>query len=1062
MGLIAQNTIDQTLSRTDIVNVIGQFVDLKKEGSSFKGKSPFTNEKTPSFFVVPAKNFFKDFSSGKSGSVVHFLQELKGWSFPEAIKWLAREVGVEMEFEQETEEQKGNREKAQLYKKLNQAAVNHFVSARMVLPEDHPAQTQLNRFDQESLLEWQIGYTSDDPHYIYNLARQKGHTSDVQSAGLLRQTNGKYRDYFRRRVTFPIHDWNGNVVAFGGRAIQKEENPKYLNSANSPTTWSKDSVLFGMHRAARSIQKKNRVIITEGYTDVISLHEIGLSETVATLGSSNLSQHHINQIKRLCKTVVILRDGDAAGQRSAKTDMEMILKANLRAIICLLPEGKDPFDICHDLEIEDPGQWIDKNITDALLHFSHQIYQDAGEDAYKQSDAIDQIARWLGLIKDDIVREKFQSDISKQLKVKKANLIPKKDESIISHPSKAYKDFNFDFPAGVDENEAIRNGFYGIINGDQTGYYFSNGPHFEKKSNFVMTPVFHKYDPVDNTRIVKLDNGHDKTEIVEMPGDALIKPDKLSQFLWEKGPYLFEGTKLQLLKIINKHLYEFPKGFPLNTLGWQKEGFFAFYNCIYNGKLSNYDEAGLVKHEEHYFFSPGISDIYKDIRDEDDMYENDKYLRYTEAKINFSQWAELMTKVYGQHAWAGVPYVLVSIFRDIVFKVDNNVPFLYCYGQTKSGKSKFAESIMNLFFNEMPAFNLNSGTDFAFAASLQRFRNCPVRFNEFDDKDVRDEWFQQLKGAYDGEGRQRGKGISKRKTETQKVNSTLILVGQYMSTKDDNSMLSRSILRAFRLVKDRPDVQVDVYNELKNLEKDGLSSIVTEILPHRDMIEENYGTVFNELFKKIIHRIRASKRHYEERVVRNYTALAAMVELMRSKVEFPWTVDEYLDWIHNEIIGMSTMISESDILVDFWTTVSMLYDQSIIQHGREFKVEQKNQVRITAPEGGDTHVVFDEPKNILYMRLAEIQKYYAKEKRKEGGNPIDQTSLVSYLKNREYYIGRISGERFGSKVTSAHVFEMDGTGINITPEDFPTMTPNTPTPGEHDESNKERNDDLPF
>ena len=417
---------------------------------------------------------------------------------------------------------------------------------------------------------------------------------------------------------------------------------------------------------------------------------------------------------------------------------------------------------------------------DAVQFYAATAMKMAGDDLHLKDQMANSIARILSLVQSDFLREGSMKQIQTdhgikvkdlRVKVKEAAVEIKKQEGFkVVKVGGDEGDALARLPKSVDKNEVLRWGFYGLTDGEKSGYYFRSSVegNFRQVSNFIMKPLFHKYDIDDNSRIIQIENGIEGPIVVELPSEAMISNDQFAKFIYAQGPYFWDGTKVELSKLVRRSLREFPKTYELKTLGWQPEGFFAFYNYSYNGKLEKFNEVGIVKQDEKYFFSPAASDIYKDYRKEDDMFENDRYLSYSEPPVNFSQWARLMVDVYDDHAWAGIPFILMSTFRDVVFKVDNNCPFLYSYGQSKSGKSKFAESITNLFFNEMPAFNLNAGTDFAFAARLARFRNCPVFFNEFDDNVVKDEWFQSLKGAYDGEGRERGKGGSKKKNRNSK------------------------------------------------------------------------------------------------------------------------------------------------------------------------------------------------------------------------------------------------------------------------------------------------------
>lgn len=691
--------------------------------------------------------------------------------------------------------------------------------------------------------------------------------------------------------------------------------------------------------------------------------------------------------------------------------------------------------------------YLQNRAEDGVMYLAQQYFANASNPFEKQK-AVDDTVALLQSIPYDQAREEYVKQIANKKITTKKSLT----DALKKFQKDAFKpDDGGDFLSGLDKkqrDEWRRYGFYSVLDGERTGYYFPTDgmKSFEQKTNFIISPLFHKYDQDDNTRIVKIDDGIDKPEIVEMPSAAMLSVDQFRKFVYDKGSYLFTGTIIHLNKINRRYMRSFPKAFELKTLGWQSEGFFAYFNFSYNGKLEEYNEVGIVKHGDQYFFSPASSEIYSGFREgDDDMFENDRYLRYVETDISFKQWTKLMHEVYDDHAIAGVGYALASLFKDIAFRVDNNFPFLYCYGQSQSGKSKFAESIMALFFVNMPAFQLNAGTDFAFANRLARFRNCPMQFNEFDDTVVKDEWFQAIKGAYDGEGRERGRGGSKRKTEIQKVNCALMLVGQYLSTRDDNSVLSRSIMRTFHKKTERSEDQVTKYEYLKSLEKQGITSLVTELLVWRKDLQEQYYTLFSQEMKSLGDRVRKSGKQYNERVLRNYSALTTFYCFFRDRIDMPWSAEEYRSWAVEEVVELSDMITNKDILTEFWTTIETLVSEGAIRQGEHFKIEQKVKVRVTGRDG-DVDMDLGEPKTVLYIRLKVVQQLYAKFMRSMGKGGIDLTSLASYIKNRGYYLGYVKSEHF-TKVkkrygdmntedhesikTSAHLFDLDGLDIAL-------------------------------
>lgn len=671
---------------------------------------------------------------------------------------------------------------------------------------------------------------------------------------------------------------------------------------------------------------------------------------------------------------------------------------------------------------------------DALLYFAANTVAQAGENLHARDEAIAQVGRKLSFIQAGFIREEYIKRIAKELKLKPKDLKEKTDAAIADHKKEqGNKDVSdgktaFSIPDGADKEDVFNFGFYWLIDGRETGYHFQQGQdYFKQVSNFVIEPLFHSYAD-ENNRIIRINNGVDAPVVVEMPSAAMISNELFSKFVFDQGPFLWWGDGSHLKKLNLKYLRDFPKAFPLNTLGWQREGFFAFFNFAYNGELIQYNEVGLVKHADKYYFSPASSDIYKDYRQENDQFENDRFLQYCKTDVTFSEWSNLLCDVYGDHAWAGIPSIFVALFRDIVFRIDNNCPHLYCYGPTQTGKSKFAQSVMAVFFNDMPMFQLNSGTDYAFSAYMERFRNCLIGLNEFDDKVVKEEWFQQIKGAFDGEGRMRGKGGSKKKTETQKINSMLALVGQWLSTKDDNSIVNRSIVRVFKTITKRTDEQLRSYENLKHYEKQGLSGMLIQLLQYREQLEKEYYQLFHETFSKMIKIMDGRKRKYIDRVLRNYCAMATMVNFFHDKVKLPFSKEEYIQWVCQEVIELTGMLDSSDALSDFWETLQGIWDQERYKLSLEdslLKVEEfKKTARITE-EGHDRTVEFAVSKRLLYIRLTQAQQLYAQKKKAMGGNAMDKVSLQTYIKNRNYYIGRVDSEDIGGNKYSCFILDYD-------------------------------------
>lgn len=594
-------------------------------------------------------------------------------------------------------------------------------------------------------------------------------------------------------------------------------------------------------------------------------------------------------------------------------------------------------------------------------------------------------------------------------------------------------------PAGIDPNFVLEHGFYAHLDKGRSGYYFRTGDKsFSPQSNFIVEPLMHVYSKGDNKRIIAIENGFKKV-ILDMASKSMMSVEQFAAGCYEEGNFMFWGSKIHLMRILNTINDKFTQCFELKTLGWQPEGFFAWSNAVYipaEEKLEHFNNLGISCINDTNFFSPSASDIYKNQRSEDDEYENDRYLSYKSNGANIESWAELFNKVYPGLSIFGIGFVFIGLFKDLVYKIDNNCPHLSCYGEKGSGKSKFCESINAIFLNDLQPFNLNHGTEFAFFNRLSRFRNCVTWFDEFDDQAIKEDRFQSIKGAYDGAGRERGKGTNKNKTEIAKANSALMLTGQYLSTRDDNAALSRCIVLAFSPNNNRSSEDIKNYEDLKAAEKKGLTSIVPEILKYRPEFEKVYAKTFSETFSEIRELINAQGGEYKERILRNYTAIANCYKFFLQKIKMPFTYEQVVTRCVSDVMRLSTLISESDSLADFWNTVEYLLETGEIYDGFHFKIVYQKSV-IVKRDGKEETKVLPKPTKLLYIRLTTIHKLYLEAHRKQTGKTgINQQSLELYIGSAKGYLGKNSSFRFTTKdgqstVTSSFVFDYDLLGVPL-------------------------------
>lgn len=342
--MISQSTIER-IFELPIQEVISHYVDLKKAGSTFKAKSPFVDEKTASFYVVPSKNIFKDFSSGKGGGSIRFVMEKTGKSYPDAIKEIAELCNIRVEYDELSQADIDLAlDKENLYL-VNEAAARKY--REQLTEADAIFLTDQRAFTLDTMLQWQIGYapgkangfSPNDWRFMVQLVGDKNRKAAIE-LGLIQEKNGHTYDFFRHRVMFPIHDHLGRIVGFGGRALQTDEfNAKYINSPESKI-YHKDQVLFGLYFAQKAIKDAACAYLMEGYTDVISFHQAGFANSVGTCGTA-LTESQCKLLKRYTNKVVLFRDGDNAGKKAALRDIDILVQQGFSTAIVPMPDLGD-------------------------------------------------------------------------------------------------------------------------------------------------------------------------------------------------------------------------------------------------------------------------------------------------------------------------------------------------------------------------------------------------------------------------------------------------------------------------------------------------------------------------------------------------------------------------------------------------------------------------------------------------------------------------------------------------------------------------------------------------
>jgi len=412
--MIDQQTINQIFDTADIVEVISDFVTLKKSGANYKGLSPFSNEKTPSFMVSPAKGIFKDFSSGKGGNVVGFLMEHEKLSYPEALRYLANKYNIaveEKELSAQEIQQKNERESLMAVTAYAAGYFQSQLATEEGLAVGH-AYFRKRGFRDDILEKFQLGYSPEKRTAFTEEAGKNGYKKEyLVKTGLSIERDQRVFDRFSGRVIFPIHSLSGNVIGFGGRTLKTDKAiAKYMNSPESDI-YHKSRVLYGLFQAKKSIVSSERCFLVEGYTDVISLHQAGIENVVASSGTA-LTTEQIRLIKRFTENITILYDGDEAGIKASFRGIDMILEEGMNVKVVMLPAGEDPDSYAQSHSSTEFLEFIQKSERDFISFKTELLLADAQHDPIRRAQLITDIVKSVAVIPDGIMRSVFLKDCS--------------------------------------------------------------------------------------------------------------------------------------------------------------------------------------------------------------------------------------------------------------------------------------------------------------------------------------------------------------------------------------------------------------------------------------------------------------------------------------------------------------------------------------------------------------------------------------------------------------------------------------------------------------------------
>ncbi|MGB5818843.1 MAG: DNA primase [Saonia sp.] len=1141
------------IREADIVKTIGHYCELKRSGTNYKCNSPFTDEKTPSFVVSPVKQMFKCFSSGLGGDGIAFVMQHRHVDFPEAVDIIAQIHNIHLEKEEVTpEQQRKMDERSEMYGLLRKVA-NKFLATRKKLDEGHWVGRTLaaRQFSDDAIIDFQIGFAPEN-NEVTKWATNLGLFGMAKDLGLCNTKNSISYDIFKNRIMFPIHNHKGAVIGFGGRRSNDEKDKdyaKYLNSKAS-AIYDKSAVLYGLFQAKKEVARTGTAILTEGYTDVISMHEHGCANTVASCGTA-LTDSHARLLKKFADGVILLRDGDAAGQRAILKDIDICLANGLEVSLCMLPDGEDPdsFARDHDGEMQD---WINDNRKDALywkvenydiardqyeseiatikemtianikavqqemvsdeklaklkgaplkeakaknserLQEMAKLKKDEKEylrdvqkeDPNKKAVAFSNICQTLFQIKHEVKRTVYIKQIAKLLKVTEGAIKAEIGKLEVHETEQSPKNrgtdrqyTNIRLPEGASMDEYIEHGFVTVGN---TLWFQRSGGAFFQGSDFKFQALFHILGDKENKRLCELTNTAGQKIMIDFDSDMLASFNEFRRYLFHYSGFAFfthNGMRSEHFdRFVIRYNREFEPALELITMGWNPKGFFAFADGVYwQGKFRKVNKYGIMHLEGidnekkeynqnvDYYYSPAFSVMHSDNQDGDDKYENDRYFVFKQSPVNLQDWMKQMLAVFKEKGLIGILFVFGSVFRDLFLTNYDSFPLLGGFGEKDSGKSAFGKILQNFFYYRLPALDLTQATHVGFSRRLSRNVNTVQFLDEYQDKQCDDKIFSGMMGGWNGIGREKGQNTGDKRTLYDKINSAIYYCGQFIPTRMENALATRTISLMFQN-QNFTSQQKEAFNKLLNWTNEGISSLVVEIVQHRPHMENNLPNYHAETVRTLKEALEGNE--YQERVFTNVAMLLTTYSLLKDKMEFPFSETEVMALCQKIIIDNSEQIADSNGLTQFWSIIEFLFEHGFISDETDFKIAEPIEFKIMAEKRTELLYHNEPRKRILFLRTKSVYQFYNKEvTKREGVDVIGETTLRQYFKSRGYFIGGVKATRFGKAGShSCYAFDYDAMTkqglINLQRDETPD--PDTKNGTTNGSTGPDVDDDLPF
>lgn len=944
MPYIAKPFIDSLLDDCQIETIIQDFVALKKAGANLQGLSPFVDEKTPSFTISPSKQVWKCFSSGKGGNnAISFLIE-KGFTYPDAIKYIADKLGKTIQYD-DSEEAKAYQEKVlkqEALRPILKASIKKYQEEFAKLPNTHPAKIEVARrgYNQEIIDAYQIGFAPGNK-FLYNLLKEKALVDAGKKLSILNEAGDN--DFYYNRVTYTIFDKNGEPIGLAGRDLNDPPKVKWINPKDTEL-YKKDITWYGLHLAKAHMRLTNTAYIVEGYNDVIAFQSYNLLNTVAGCGT-NITDNQIKVLKQYADIVVLCMDGDAAGQKAAQKTIPRFLELGFRCYVLEFKDGLDPDEFVrhHAQAIETSGLQtvID---TETTKHDGFKILLDELKDLDDVEKSVKgkELCELISKISDESISIIYTQWLSKESKLPITTIKAWIKECISERETKekTAEDADYRLPVGVTMTESIlecikryqifqaKNQVWVQANYDESPY------HFRAASNFSVTIIQHMLDEEYPKKLVAVKNIHGHGFVFDVPSDTFNKDEKFTTAMTNFGNFRWYGNRPDLQKLQAFLFDQMGNGRSIDVLGWQKEGFYLFNNLVVVPGQPDItiDANGCFQYKGTSYYVPSANSVYKD-----NMYKYapQKRFKHAPGTILPNELFGQIIRVHGNTAISGIMFMVASLFQDLVATKLKGFPILFMYGPPGTGKDELNYCLQSFWGEPQEATNLEGGNSTATAnlRDLAQFQNAMMQWSEYPRGDAKLDG--TIKSLWDLRGKKGGSLQSRISVITTPILSGVSLTGNEFP--DVQSVITRLVWNDMDKIV-FTDEDDKAFNKLADTLEKGITHITVQILHHRKLVEDT----FTKQYRLFMDVYQARMPDANKRMLKNISVLTAFHAILKDHINFSFSEIELLDHFTKITEAQMRKLTSSSIVTRWWDCfiASMRgTDKDMIKVGRDLKLE---------------------------------------------------------------------------------------------------------------------------